>query len=98
VNPPTIAPEDRTGIEALRRAVRIFDHCTETFNRTFSDVELLAIARAYRGSPSDELPDTWGVSDIEEALRDAGLDPEAWRTRKQLMPSSDDVKITGGAS
>ncbi len=57
-----------TGIDELRRAVRLFDRCNESFNTTFAADELLLVADALRRSEWDILPDQWEERQIELAL------------------------------
>lgn len=57
-----------TGIDELRRAVRLFDSCNESFNTTFTAEELLLIADALRRSDWDIYPDQWEEWQIDDAF------------------------------
>lgn len=58
-----------TGIDELRRAVRLFDACHETVNQRFTAEELLLLARACRASAWNMCPDQWTERQLQEALR-----------------------------
>jgi hypothetical protein len=66
------------GIDELRRAVRLFDNCNETFNQQFSPADLLLLADACVRSGWDFIftPDQWDERQIAEALK--GTAPN-WR-------------------
>lgn len=74
-------PED---VDLLRYAQRLFDDCTETFNQSYSSVELLQIARCHSVSEWDIYPDDWAQWQVGQALE--GLVPH-WNEDEEPCPS-----------
>jgi hypothetical protein len=58
-----------TGIDALRRAVRVLNQCNESFNQEYSATQLLSIVDALSRSTHDILPDQWTDKQIRDAIR-----------------------------
>jgi len=56
-----------TGIEELRKAVRLFNMCSETINERFTPPQLLRIAAACRACTHDYLPDQWSDEQLQAA-------------------------------
>lgn len=56
------------GIEELRRTVKLFDICNETFNEQFTAEQLLVLYRLHIQSGWDIPPDQWTENQIEAAL------------------------------
>lgn len=69
------------GIDELRRAVRLFSNCNETFNQQYSAAELLLLADACVRSGWDFTPDEWDERQISEALLGTAPDwaETAWK-------------------
>lgn len=57
------------GIEKLRRAVKLFDACNESFNYKFTPEELLRLAEASLKCKWDFFPDQWTERQIRECLQ-----------------------------
>ncbi len=58
------------GMDSLRRMVRAFDSCRESFLDRFTPEELIKLFRAYQACSWDKLPDTWAETQIQDALND----------------------------
>jgi hypothetical protein len=60
---------NRHGIDLIRYAVHMLDHCNESFNQRFHRAEdLLKIANACQQSKWDFYPDQWDEQQIQECL------------------------------
>lgn len=62
------------GVEKLRRAVRILDNNSESFNYRFTAHELLAICEALLRSEHDISPSEWTDRQVREAIK--GIPPK----------------------
>lgn len=62
------------GIDELRRAVRLFGNCNETFNTEHTAENLLKIYRAYHACGWDITPDDWTPEQVMGAT--IGMVPE----------------------
>lgn len=78
----------RTGIDLFRYSVTLFDHCNESFNRSFSGVELLKIADACQQSKWDIYPDQWEERQIQEAITQSKI-PNWTEVEGKLIPVYD---------
>jgi hypothetical protein len=58
-----------SGIEILRRTVKLFDSNAESFNLEYSAEELIQIARACWESGWDCWPDAWTKEQVEKAIK-----------------------------
>jgi len=67
-------PAPLSGIEELRRAVKLFDKCNETWNRFYTTAQLLQLAAKHRESGTEIPPHRWTPRQCREALR--GLVPK----------------------
>ena len=61
-------PVTEFGIDRLRRAVKLFDACNETFNQQYKSYELVLISMAMSQSEWDIYPDQWTEKQIHECL------------------------------
>jgi hypothetical protein len=73
-----------SGIEHMRRAVRIFDSCNENFNQRFSPAQLLKLYDAYSACGWDITPDEWSVEQVSAALK--GIVPRWESEGVPLLP------------
>lgn len=64
------------GIDELRRAVRMLDNVTESFNQRYDAGDLLKICRAWAASKWDFPPDEWTAGQLTDAL--TGRQPPDW--------------------
>lgn len=61
---------NRTGIELVRYAAHMLDHCNESFNQRFNRAEdLLKIADACQKSEWDFYPDDWTERQLQECIQ-----------------------------
>ena len=61
--------ENESGIELLRRVVKLFDYCNETFNSRYTPEELMSLARICWASGWDFFPDQYTHRQLHEALK-----------------------------
>lgn len=64
--------EGLEGIENLRRAVKMFNACNESFNQRFGAHGLINIYEALLRSEWDIYPDRWTPKEINDALAGRG--------------------------
>lgn len=69
-----------TGIEFLRRVVKLFDANRESFNDQFSPEQLIQLAKICFQSTWDFYPDQWTERQVQEAL--LGIAPD-WNDAEQ---------------
>jgi len=60
--------ENESGIELLRRVVKLFDYCNETFNSKYTPEELIKLAKVCWESGWDFFPDQYTKRQLYEAL------------------------------
>ncbi len=73
--------ENESGIEKLRRVVKLFDYCNESFNTTWTIEELLKLADTCWKSGWDFFPDQYTERQLYEALK-WGILPQ-WDEREK---------------
>jgi hypothetical protein len=61
--------EKESGIETLRKVVKLFDWCNESFNSTWTIEELIALAHICWDSGWDFFPDQYTERQLHEALK-----------------------------
>lgn len=57
-----------TGIDRLRKVVRLFNNTSEDFNQRYNEKQLLAIAEAYFKCKWDITPDQWSKEQVSKAI------------------------------
>lgn len=67
--PETAELDDKKkGIDLLRRAFKILNHCKESFLQRFTTLQLLMLARGYIDCEWDILPDRWDEKQIIDLI------------------------------
>lgn len=79
--------EKEAGIETLRRVVKLFDYCNETFNYRWTPAELMRLAQVCWESGWDFFPDQYTERQLYEAFKYGRL--PTWDDRER--PSYDPI-------